>query len=207
MWPVPRRHCFLAARSSRSTGTPSSGYESRVAKNPDSSRVPSAVGSLPVVGGLVKNAEAQAKWMQEIVDQNARLVAQFPATMKSFNDSLERFNQTIGRLDRLVTQLERTSKSLTGPMERIVAAFDPKSLRDLPEALDSLRQSLVSEALPALRATTETQHQVDRLQASVERVITLVSELPGAGTLRRLVTGRTDDSGPNRTAAGGDPAK
>lgn len=173
-----------------------------MAKNPDSSRVPSAVGSLPVVGGLVKNAEAQAKWMQEIVDQNARLIGQFPATMKTFNDSLERFNQTIGRLDRAVTQLERTSKSLTGPMERIVSAFDPKTLRDIPEALESLRQALIGEARPALRAATETQHQVDLLQTTIERVIAVASDLPGAGMLRRIVTGRADEGDTTRPAPG-----
>ena len=33
--------------------------------------------------------------MQELLEQNARLIGQFPATMKTFNDSLERFNQTV----------------------------------------------------------------------------------------------------------------
>ena len=52
-------------------------------------------GAIPVVGDLVRSADAQARWMQELLEQNARLVGQFPATMKTFNDSLERFNQTV----------------------------------------------------------------------------------------------------------------
>jgi ABC-type transporter Mla subunit MlaD len=79
------------------------GYKSGVAKT---SRVPSAVGSIPLVGDLMKQADTQAQWLQELVEQNARLVGQLPATIKTFNDSLERFNQTVGRLDRMVTQVE-----------------------------------------------------------------------------------------------------
>jgi ABC-type transporter Mla subunit MlaD len=153
-----------------------------VAKKPESSRVPSAVGSIPVVGDLVKSADQQARWMQEILEQNARLVAQFPATMKSFNDALERFNQTIGRLDRAVTRIETASKNLTGPLEKVSAALDPKALRDIPEVLDAVRR----EAVPALRAATDTQQQVARMQATIDRVIAVLGDLPGAGVLRRL---------------------
>ena len=120
-----------------------------MAKKSETSRVPSAVGSIPVVGGLMKNADAQARWMQELVEQNARLVGQLPATMKTFNDSLERFNQTISRLDQAVTQLERTSRGITGPIR-------------------------------------DTQKQVAQLQTTIERIVAVLAELPGAGILRRL---------------------
>src|SRR4051794_16936859 len=120
--------------------------------------------------------------MQEILEQNARLVAQFPATMKSFNDALERFNQTIGRLDRAVTRIEGASKNLTGPLEKVASALDPKALRDIPEVLDAVRR----EAVPALRAATDTQQQVQRLTSTIDRVIAALGELPGAGVLRRL---------------------
>lgn len=153
-----------------------------MAKKPETSRVPSAVGAIPVVGDLMKSADQQARWMQEILEQNARLVAQFPATMKSFNDALERFNQTVGRLDKAVTRIEGASKNLTGPLEKVSSALDPKALRDIPEVLDAVRR----EALPALRAATDTQQQVALLQATIDRVIAIVTELPGAGVLRRL---------------------
>jgi ABC-type transporter Mla subunit MlaD len=167
-----------------------------VAKKDDTSRVPTAVGSIPVVGGMMKSAEQQARWMQEILEQNARLVAQFPATMKSFNDALERFNQTIGRLDKAVTRIEGASKNLVGPLEKVSSALDPKALREIPEVLDALRR----EAVPALRAATDTQQQVARLQSTVERVIAALGDLPGAGVLRRL----TGD-GQTRPKPGGDP--
>lgn len=147
--------------------------------------MPSAVGAIPVVGDLVKSADQQARWMQEILEQNARLVAQFPATMKSFNDALERFNQTIGRLDKAVGRIETASKNLTGPLEKVAGALDPKALRDLPEVLDSMRK----EAVPALKAATDTQRQVALLQATIERIVAVMSELPGAGVLRRLAEG------------------
>lgn len=158
-----------------------------MAKKPEGSRVPSAVGAIPVVGDLVKSADQQARWMQEVLEQNARLVGQFPATMKSFNDSLERFNQTIGRLDRAVNRIEAASRNLAGPMEKVAGALDPKMLRDLPDVLDALRK----EAVPALRAATDTQRQVALLQSTIERVITVLGELPGAGMLRRLATGES----------------
>jgi ABC-type transporter Mla subunit MlaD len=119
-----------------------------------------------------------------VLEQNARLVSQFPATMKSFNDSLERFNQTIGRLDRTVTRIESASRNLTGPLEKLAGALDPKTLREIPEVLDTLRK----EAIPALRAATDTQKQVALLQTTIDRVIGVLSELPGAGMLRRLTS-------------------
>jgi hypothetical protein len=118
-----------------------------VAKKPESSRVPSAVGAIPVVGGIVKSADAQAQWMQEMLEQNARLLAQFPATMKTFNDSLDRFNQIVGRLDRAAARIETASKLLAG---------------------------------------------------TVDRVIDIVGELPGAGFVRRMAGGRPDDPPPAR---------
>jgi septal ring factor EnvC (AmiA/AmiB activator) len=128
-------------------------YKSGVPKKPESSRVPSAVGAIPVVGDLMKSAESQARWMQEMLEQNARLIGQFPETMKTFNDSIERFNQTIGRLDRAVTRIEVASKNLTGPVEKMVA---------------------------------DTQRQVAVLQATIDRILAVLAELPGAGVLRRL---------------------
>jgi ABC-type transporter Mla subunit MlaD len=158
---------------------------------PEGSRVPPVVGALPVVGELAKGAENQARWLQQLVEQNARLVGQFPETMKSFNDALERFNDTIGRLDRAVTRVESASRQLTGPLERLAGALDPSTLREIPDVLDTLRR----EAVPALRATTDTQRQVARLQATIDRVITALGELPGAGVLRRLAVGRDDEPG------------
>ena len=164
----------------------SASYQSGMAKN---SRVPSAVGSIPVVGDLVKTAEGQAQWMQELVEQNARLLGQLPTTIKTFNDSLETFNLTVQRLDRVVTRLDAVTTQLTGPLEqvmpqlnRITSVLDPKTLADLPAALDSLRR----EALPALRAATDTQKQVALLTAMVERVLGIVGELPWTGLVRRF---------------------
>ncbi|MGI8680484.1 MAG: hypothetical protein ACR2LX_17730 [Jatrophihabitans sp.] len=159
-----------------------------MAKKPETSRVPSAVGAIPLVGDLVKSAESQAQWMQDMLEQNARLVGQFPATMKSFNDAIERFNQTIGRLDRAVGRIETASKNLAGPLEKVTGALDPTALRELPAALDALR----TEALPALRAATDTQRQVALLQLTVDRVMAVVGELPGAGIVRRMAAGRED---------------
>lgn len=179
-------------------------YESRVApKKPDSSRIPSAVAAIPVVGDLVRSAESQAQWMQDMLEQNARLIGQFPATMKTFNDSIERFNQTIGRLDRAVSRIETASKNIAGPLEKVAASLDPKALRELPDALDALRR----EALPALRAASDTQRQVAVLQSTVDRVIALLGELPGAGIFRRLTSGRADDepTAVPRPKSGGTP--
>lgn len=167
------------------------GYESRVVKKAESSRIPAAVIGIPVVGDLVRSADAQAHWMQDVLEQNARLVGQFPATMKTFNDALERFNETIGRLDRAVTRIEGATKNILGPLERVANAVDPKTLRELPETLDLLRR----EAIPALRAATDTQRQVTLLQTTLERVISAVGDLPGAGFVRRL-TGWEDDEQP-----------
>jgi ABC-type transporter Mla subunit MlaD len=162
-----------------------------MAKKPERSRVPSAVGAIPVVGDLMKSAEGQARWMQELLEQNARLVGQFPETMKTLNDSIERFNQTIGRLDRAVTRIETATKNLIAPLEKLVAALDPKALREIPDVLDVLRK----EAVPALRAASDTQRQVALLQTTIERVIAVLSDLPGAGVLRRFTAGR-DGSDP-----------
>jgi ABC-type transporter Mla subunit MlaD len=151
-----------------------------VAKKAEGSRI--AVGAIHVVGELMKSADAQAQWMQEMLEQNARLVGQFPATLKAFNDSLDRFNQTVGRLDRAVNQMEAASKQLTGPLERVVRALDQKSVRDIPQVLEALRQ----EALPALRAASDTQRQVAVLQSTIERVLAVINDLPGVGIVRRM---------------------
>lgn len=119
-----------------------------------SSRVPPAVGSIPVVGELMKQADQQARWLQDMLEQNTRLVGQLPATMKSFNDSLERFNQTVSRLDRAVTRVERTTATLIGPLEQLAQRMD--------------------------------------------RLATVLGELPGAGLVRRLTGGGS-------TPPGGDP--
>lgn len=156
------------------------------------SRVPSAVGSIPVVGDLVKQADSQAQWLQELVEQNARLVGQLPATLKSFNDSLERFNQTVGRLDRTVSRIESATSQLVAPLEqvtprldRLASALDVPSVRQVPELLDTLRK----EAVPALRAATDTQTQVALLTTAVERVLTRLNDLPGASLVRRITGG------------------
>ena len=125
-----------------------------MAKN---TRVPSAVGSIPVVGDLVKQADAQAQWLQDLVEQNARLVGQLPATIKTLNDSLERFNQTIGRLDRGVSRIESASSQLIGPLEQMTPQLD---------------------------------RQVALLATTVERILTILNELPGAGIVRRFTGGR-----------------
>jgi ABC-type transporter Mla subunit MlaD len=187
--PVPRAGVDTGLRT---------GYESGVAKKADSSRIPSAVGAIPVVGDLMKSADVQAQWMQDLLEQNARLIGQFPATMKTFNDSIERFNQTIARLDRAVSRIEAASKQLTGPLERVAGALDQKSVRDIPEVLEALRK----EALPALRAATDTQRQVAMLQTTVERVMAVVSDLPGAGIVRRMTAGRGEDEPPARPKPG-----
>jgi ABC-type transporter Mla subunit MlaD len=157
-----------------------------VAKN---SRIPSVVGAIPVVGDLVKQADSQAQWLQDLVEQNARLVGQLPATIKSFNDSLDRFNQSVARLDRVVPTIESAAAQIIGPLEQVTPALDRlaglleiPTLRDVPEALDALRR----EALPALRAATDTQKQVALLNATLERVLTILNDLPGAGIVRRL---------------------
>jgi ABC-type transporter Mla subunit MlaD len=152
----------------------SSGYESLVAK---SSRVPSAVGAIPVVGGLVRKADSQAKWLQQLVEQNARLAAELPTTMKALTDSLERFNQTVGRLDKVVSRIESTAAQLVAPLEQVAPTLD----------------RMVATA-------TDTQKQVALLTMTLERVIGLLSELPGAGFLRRLAGGRAEPAGPDDPA-------
>jgi ABC-type transporter Mla subunit MlaD len=170
---------------------------------PAQSRVPAAVGSIPLLGGFVKGADAQAQWVADLLEQNARLVGQLPATLKSFNDGLERFNQTVTQLDRSVARIEQATRALTGPLDRVASAagaFDPKTLRELPDTLDTLRR----EAVPALRAATDTQRQVASLAATIDRVVALIGELPGMGVVRRLRAGRPD--GIVDTADAGGPA-
>ena len=122
------------------------------------SRVPAAVGALPVVGDLMRQADSQAQWLQDVVEQNARLVGQFPATMRTFNDTLERFNQTVARLDRTVSTIESLTDRVVRPLELVVPVLE---------------------------------RQVGLLTSTVDRVVGIVGELPGAGLLRRVATGQT----------------
>lgn len=149
----------------------SGGYESHVAKT---SRIPSAVGAIPVVGDLVKKADSQAQWLQQLVEQNARLAVELPATIKTLTDSLERFNQTVARLDKVVSRIEGTAAQLVAPLEQVAPKLD----------------RIVATA-------TDTQKQVAMLTATLERVIGLMGELPGAGLLRRLAGGRADVADPS----------
>lgn len=108
-------------------------------RQPSRTRVPGALAAVPVLGDVAQQLDAQARWFQDLLEQNARLVGQLPATLRSFNDALERFNETIGRLDRVVGRLEAASASLTGPVERLSAVLDPRAFGDLPELVHSLR--------------------------------------------------------------------
>ncbi len=159
-----------------------------MAKKPDESRLPSAVGSIPVFGEFMKNADAQARWMQDLLEQNARLIGQLPDTIKAFNDSLERFNQSVARLDRATSRMESAGKRLTGPIERILRSLDRKSVREMPDTLDVLRK----EAVPALRAAADAQKTMASLQSTLDRVISAVGAVPGAAMVRRLAKPRDE---------------
>ena len=152
-------------------------------------RVPAAVGAIPVVGGVLKQADQQAQWMQELLEQNARLLGQLPATLKNLNDSIERFNQTVNRLEKTANRIDATTGVLTGPLGNVLSNLDPSRLAEMPDVLDMLRK----EAVPALRAATDTQRQVALLQATVDRIIAIISELPGAGFVKRMTTSRLED--------------
>jgi len=158
--------------------------------------VPAAVGAIPVVGGVLKQADQQAQWMQEILEQNARLLGQLPTTLKNLNDSIERFNQTVNRLEKTASRIDATTGVLTGPLGNVLSNLDPSRLAEMPDVLDLLRK----EAVPALRAATDTQRQVALLQATVERIIAIISELPGAGFVKRMTAGRLDDVMPQPPA-------
>lgn len=160
-----------------------------MAEKKQGGRVPDLVGALPVVGGLVRGADEQMQWAQDLLEQQARLIGQLPATLKTVNDSIERFNQTVQRLDRTVTRIEAATSSLVSPLERAVATLDPARLAEVPELLDVLRK----EAVPALRAATDTQRQVALIQTTLDRVVAALGDLPGAGLLRRMTT-RAEDN-------------
>jgi methyl-accepting chemotaxis protein len=132
-----------------------------------SSRVPSAVGAIPLLGDLVKRADGQAQWAQELIEQNARMLGQLPVTMKALNDSLERFNQTVGRLDSVVARIEATATQLLSPLEQVAPNLD----------------RMVAVA-------TDTQRQVALLTSTIDTLTHLLNELPGAGFVRRLTGGR-----------------
>lgn len=133
------------------------------------SRVPSAVGAIPLVGDLVKKADDQARWWQELVEQNARMAAELPTTVKTLTDSLERLSQTVSRLDRVATRIEGTAAQLVAPLEQVAPMVD----------------RIVTTA-------TDTQRQVALLTSTLERVVGLLGEIPGAGLMRRLTGGHPD---------------
>ena len=160
-----------------------------------SSRVPPAVGALPLVGGWAKQADQQARWLQDVLEQNARLVGQLPATLKSFTDALENFNETVARLDRMIDRVDGVTAALIAPLEQLTPRLD--RVRDIPELIETLR----SEAIPALRAATDTQQQVAMLATMLERLADLLAELPGAGLMRRF-TGQPDPRRPKPPADG-----
>lgn len=184
----------------KSTGNALWPQNHRVAKN---SRVPTVVGAIPVVGGLAKSADSQAQWVQEVLEQNARLVGQVPTTIKTLNDSLEAFNATVQRLDRVVSTIESTTNQLVAPLEmvgprldRLASALDPLALKEIPDLIDAIRR----EALPALRVATENQKQLALLTQAVERILSIVGELPGAGIVKRF----TPSSATSSTTSKGD---
>jgi hypothetical protein len=76
-------------------------------------------------------------------------------------------------------------QDLAPRLEKLVSAVDVNSVRELPGVLDALRK----EALPALRAATDTQKQIALLTTTVERVVGVLNDLPGAGLVRRVVGG------------------
>ena len=160
-----------------------------MAKN---SRVPSVVGAIPVVGGLAKTADSQAHWVQELVEQNARLVGQVPTTIKTLNDSLEAFNATVQRLDKVVSTIEAATAQFVAPLEavgprldRLTSALDPIALKEIPDLLEAIRR----EALPALRVAADNQKQLALLMAGVDRILSILGELPGASLVRRFTPG------------------
>jgi ABC-type transporter Mla subunit MlaD len=131
------------------------------------SRVPSAVGAIPVLGGLVKRADGQVQWLQELLEENARMLSQLPESMKALNDSLERFNQTVGRLDGLVARIEDAGTRLLSPLEQLAPNLD----------------RMVAVA-------TDTHRQVAQLTSAIGALTGLLTELPGAGIVRRFTGGR-----------------
>lgn len=160
-----------------------------MAEKKQGGRVPDLVGALPVVGGLVRGADQRVQWAQDLLEQQARLIGQLPATLKTVNDSIERFNQIVQRLDRTVARIESATNALVTPLERSVNVLDPARLAELPEVLDVLRK----ETVPALRAATDTQRQVALIQTTLERMVPVLGDLPGAALLRRMTT-RAEDN-------------
>ncbi len=63
-------------------------------------------------------------------------------------------------------------------LEKLVSALEVNSVLELPGVLDALRK----EALPALRAATDTQKQLALLTSTVERIVALLGDLPGAAS-------------------------
>ena len=99
--------------------------------------------------------------MQELLEQNARLVGQFPATIKTFNDSLERFNQTVADSTAPSPASRRRPERHRPARASRLRDRPRKALREIPETLEVLRR----EAVPALRAATETRRRVASLQS------------------------------------------
>lgn len=143
-----------------------------------SSRVPSVVGAVPVLGGLVKRADTQAQWAQEVIEQNVRMVSQLPATIRALNDTLERLNQTVSRLDSVVGQIESAATQLLSPLDQVVPNLE----------------RIVSVA-------TDTERQVALLTSTIEGLTHLLSELPGAGFVRRITGSRPAGVEPDEPTA------
>jgi ABC-type transporter Mla subunit MlaD len=162
----------------------------------------SVAGNIPLVGGAIRQLEEQTAAIGKLIEDQARLVAALPTTLRLANDSLVAFASTVQRLDTLVRRLDNLTRPLEEPLtalaprlERLVPILDMPALQDVPEMLDAVRR----EGLPALAAVADTQRQVAVIAASVERLMegiddTLrrVSELPGANLIGRRL---------NRTAA------
>lgn len=157
-------------------------YDPPVAEKKQSGRVPDLVGSLPVVGSLAKTADLQAQWMQDMVEQQARLLGALPDALRNLNDSIERFNQNVQRLDRTITRIESATGTIVAPMEKIASAVDPANIPDLPDLFDLLRK----ETIPALRAATDTQRQMALLQSTVDRIAALLNDLPAVRLMKRM---------------------
>jgi ABC-type transporter Mla subunit MlaD len=158
----------------------------------------SKASGLPIVGGLVRQLEDQTAAIAKLVEDQAKLVAALPSTIRLANESLVAFASTVQRLDKLVRRLDALTLPLEHPLtelaprlERLIPILDMPQLHDVPEMLDAVRQ----QGLPALAAVADTQRQVALIAASIERLMegiddTLrrVGDLPGAALLGRRLT-------------------